>query len=139
MRGEGRDRGQGRRRWISNMLGQMHGPTVVCHSCRFRSFRYLFPLNVLLSPFTSSSPASLFLSFSFSMSLPRPSLPSYAFLPLIMRFSRSLPSQGPLSIGCFFPLRHVITVSTVACTRITYRHRGGLGILFYDVRRSALS
>lgn len=83
---EGRDRGQERRRWISNMLGQMHGPTVVCHSCRFRSFRYLFPLNVLLSPFTSSSTASLFLAFSFSMSpatvstlrIPSPSY--YAFL-----------------------------------------------------------
>lgn len=88
---EGRDRGQERRRWISNMLGQMHGPTVVCHSCRFRSFRYLFPLNVLLSPFTSSSTASLFLAFSFSMSPATVSTLVY-LLPLIMRFSRLLPS-----------------------------------------------
>lgn len=51
------------------MLGQMHGPTVVCHSCRFRSFQYLFPLNVFSSPrfppLTTSSYTRAYISLSF--------------------------------------------------------------------------
>lgn len=73
------------------MLGQMHGPTVVCHSCRFRSFQYLFPLNVFSSPrFPPLTIASPFQSLSLSSHLcPR------CFL-LIVRFSRLPPSRSPL-------------------------------------------
>lgn len=123
------------------MLGQMHGPTVVCHSCRFRSFQYLFPLNVFSSPrfpppATTSLPP---LSSSFSSS--QPPLPSLPFS-LVSRPSSPSPfycaflastslAQSPLSIGrFFFLLRHVITVSNVACTD-RYRPYSGLGILFF--------
>lgn len=98
------------------MLGQMHDPTVVCHSCRFRSFRYLFPLNV------SPLPVYLLLQPTLSLSLfPQSPLPSRAFSLLLCVSRVRLPRKALSRSAVFFPLRHVITVSTVACTRITYR------------------
>lgn len=77
------------------MLGQMHGPTVVCHSCRFCSFQYLFPLNVFSPRFPPLTIASL-QSLSLSSHLcPR------CFLLFIVRFSRLPPSRSPLDRSVF--------------------------------------
>lgn len=108
---------------ISNMLGQMQSPTVVCHSCRFHSFQYLCPSKrFLLSPFSFSSSrscttATLFIQTPLSPSCVA-SLSYCAFLASLLPPSRSSLDR-PLF---FFPsLSHVITVSTVACTRIYTR------------------
>lgn len=89
------------------MLGQMHGPTVVCHSCRFRSFRYLFPLNVS---------SSLRVPLPFYLRL-YPATSALGTLSFSSCVSRVYHPRGALSIGrFFFPLSRVIIVSTVACT-----------------------
>jgi len=127
-----RDRGRAEGGGISNMPGQMHGPTVVCHSYRFRSFRYSFPLNASSSPRFPPRNRRLLL-------LPRalPSLSSRlrcprCFLLLIVRFSRlresTHPPRAPFrpAVLLFSSLCRVITVSAVACAAIPLAR----GILF---------
>jgi len=89
-----KDCGRVKRGGISNMLGQMHDPTVVCHSCRFRSFQYILvpSKRFLLSPFPSSYNRLPLLVALFI----QPPLPSICFLFLIVHFSRLPPSRSPL-------------------------------------------
>lgn len=92
---------------ISNMLGQMHGPTVVCHSWRFRSFRYLFSLNVS---------SSLRVPLPFYLRL-YPAISALGTLSFSSCVSRVCHPRGAPLDRLFFPLSRVIIVSTVACTQ----------------------
>lgn len=94
-----RECGRVKRGGTSNMLGQMHGPTVVCHSCRFRSFQYLFPLNVFSSP--RLPPLAIASPFCSRSLYPATSaLGAFSFLSMYV--SRAYFPREALSIGRFF-------------------------------------
>lgn len=87
--------GRVKRGGISNMLGQMHGPTVVCHSCRFRSFQYILvpSKRFLLSPFPFSY-NRLPLLVAFFIQPPLPSVLSLSYRAFLAPTSLAKPSRS---------------------------------------------
>jgi hypothetical protein len=105
-----RDRGRAEGGGISNMPGQMHGPTVVCHSYRFRSFRYSFPLNASSSPRFPPRDRLPRLPLALCLLYPAAFVGALAALAALAAFSFSLrvsracenpptPSRSPLPTG----------------------------------------